>query len=327
MKFPFVRRKKHEASLLHEKTRRVKAKESGKRAKKSADRAKKKVKQLEGRITELLGILEIMQGQLAGAGAAAAVAAGAVKPEPVPLPLLTGDLRALFALKLKGEGIEIGALHYPLRVPPGVKVRYVDKRTKKENEDNFPELASRNIVETDWVGDGQWLEGMADASQDFVIANHMLEHCVNPLKTLEHFLRVLRPEGRLFIALPDKRFTFDVERPLTPFDHVLQDYHSNRKVEDREMYEEYRDFVDASFNVDKALQTRADIHHHVWTQAEVLEFFIEAKRRLGWPLEIELFGSQGIEVVLVIQKIEPILGDHAKRFAPAANGAVPVEAK
>ncbi|QIF04465.1 methyltransferase domain-containing protein [Roseimicrobium sp. ORNL1] len=322
MKLPFVRRKKHEASLLHEKTRRVKAKESGKRAKKSADRAKKKVKQLEGRITELLGILEIMQGQLAGTGAGA----GAVNPAPVSL--VNGDLRALFALKLKGEGIEIGALHYPLRVPPGVKVRYVDKRTKKENEDTFPELASKNIVETHWIGDGQWLEGMADESQDFVIANHMLEHCVNPLKTLEHFLRVLRPEGRLFIALPDKRFTFDVERPLTPFEHVLQDYRSNRQVEDREMYEEYRDFVDASFDVDKALQTKADIHHHVWTQAEVLEFFTEAKRKLGWPLEIELFGSQGIEVVLVMQKIEPILGDHAKRFAPAAaNGGTAAQAK
>jgi predicted SAM-dependent methyltransferase len=309
MKFPFVRRTKHEAALRSEKARRVKAKESGKRARKSADRAKQKIKQLEGRISELLGIHDTLCSQLQ--------TAGGTRVEQHAL--VNGDLRSLFAFKLSGEGIEIGALHFPLRVPPGVKVRYVDKRTKKENEEAFPELAGKEIVETDWIGDGQWLEGMADESQDFVIANHMLEHCVNPLKTLEHFLRVLRTGGRLFIALPDKRFTFDVKRPITPFDHVLRDYHINREVEDREMYEEYRDFVDGSFNVDAALRTRADIHHHVWTQAEILEFFIEARRKLGWPLEIELFGKQGIEVVLVLQKIDPVHEDHARRHASAAK--------
>lgn len=309
MKFPFVRRKKHDAALRHEKALRQKAKESGKRAKKSAERAKKKIKHLEGRISELLGIHGILSSQ--------SQAGDATKNEQVAL--VNGDLRSLFACKLSGEGIEIGALHFPLRVPPGVKVRYVDKRTKKENEDAFPELAGKAIVETDWIGDGQWLEGMADESQDFVIANHMLEHCVNPLKTLEHFLRVLKPGGRLFIALPDKRFTFDLHRPVTPFDHVLHDYHIHREVEDREVYEEYRDLVDPSLDVEKALRTNADIHHHVWTQAEILEFFIEAKRKLGWPLEIELFGKQGIEVVLVMQKIEPVHEDHAKRHAPAAG--------
>jgi predicted SAM-dependent methyltransferase len=318
MKFPFVRRKKHEAALRSEKARRVKAKESGKRARTSADRAKKKIKQLEGRVSELLGIHDILSCQLQTVSRQLQTADAIINER---LELVNGDLRSLFAFKLSGEGIEIGALHFPLRLPPGVKVRYVDKRTKKENEDTFPELAGKNIVETDWIGDGQWLEGMADESQDFVIANHMLEHCVNPLKTLEHFLRVLRTGGRLFIALPDKRFTFDVKRPITPFDHVLRDYRINREVEDREMYEEYRNFVDVAFNVDAALQTGADIHHHVWTQAEVLEFFIEARRRLGWPLEIELFGKQGIEVVLVLQKIEPVHEDHAKRYAPAAKTA------
>ncbi|RBP45300.1 methyltransferase family protein [Roseimicrobium gellanilyticum] len=324
MKFPFVRRKKHEAALLHEKARRVKAREAGEHSKKVAERAKRmagdakaaaelaraQVPPLEQRISDLLAEQQFLKERLQAAERARSEIVAQVQGHV--------DLRSLLALKLSGEGIEIGALHFPLQVPPGVKVRYVDKRTKAENEATFPELAAKGIVETDWVGDGQWLEGMADESQDFVIANHMLEHCVNPLKTLEHFLRVLRTGGRLFIALPDKRFTFDVKRPITPFEHVLRDYRINREVEEREMYEEYRDFVDASFDVDKALRTRADIHHHVWTQAEVLEFFTEARRRLGWPLEIEFFGKQGIEVVLVLQKIDPVHEDHAKRYAPAA---------
>lgn len=223
------------------------------------------------------------------------------------------DLRSLFAMKLTGAGIEIGALHHPLPVPPDVVVRYVDLRTREENIARYPEVPAGDIVETDFVCDGETLSAVADESQDFVIANHMLEHCVNPLMALENFLRVLKPEGRLFLSLPDKRFTFDFRRAVTPWEHVLHDYQIKRRVEDRSVYEQYRQDVDPSLDPDEAVATCYEIHHHAWTQGEILELFIMARRTFGWPLEIEFFAKQGCEVVLVVQKADPPREDHAWR--------------
>lgn len=222
------------------------------------------------------------------------------------------NFRPLFAQRLSGQGIEIGALHNPLPLPPGVVVRYVDQHTKSENIAFFKDLNADAIVETDYVCDGQTLHAVPDESQDFVIANHMLEHCVNPLLALENFLRVLKPQGRLFISLPDKRFIFDFKRPATPWEHILQDYRMQRAVEELSVYEEYRDCVDPTLDVEAALKSRHEIHHHTWTQGEILELFIQARRVLGWPIEIELFGKQGAEVVLVMQKADPPHQDHGK---------------
>ncbi len=51
------------------------------------------------------------------------------------------DRARIAAMYLQGEGIEIGGLHNPLDVPPGVRVRYVDRlpveRLRQEYPDSF----------------------------------------------------------------------------------------------------------------------------------------------------------------------------------------------
>ena len=61
-------------------------------------------------------------------------------------------------------------------------------------------------------------------SQDFIIANHFLEHTENPIGTIETHLGKLKPGGVLFYAVPDKRYTFDFRRPVTPIEHMVADY-------------------------------------------------------------------------------------------------------
>jgi len=47
-----------------------------------------------------------------------------------PVPPLYADARSVFASSyLQGEGLEIGALHWPLAAPSEAKVRYVDRKT------------------------------------------------------------------------------------------------------------------------------------------------------------------------------------------------------
>jgi hypothetical protein len=118
---------------------------------------------------------------------------------------------------LHGQGIEIGALHNPLRLPPAAKVQYVDRMSVAQLRQHYPELAALELVEADILDDGERLGCVPDMSQDFVIANHFLEHCENPLLALHNLLRVLKVEGVLYLTVPDKRYTFDSSRPVTPW--------------------------------------------------------------------------------------------------------------
>jgi SAM-dependent methyltransferase len=63
-----------------------------------------------------------------------------------------------------------------------------------------------------------------DASYDFLLSSHMLEHSANPLRTLYEWQRVLKPDGTLLLVLPHKEGTFDHRRPVTPLAHLIQDF-------------------------------------------------------------------------------------------------------
>lgn len=141
----------------------------------------------------------------------------------------------LAARYLRGVGLEIGALHLPLKVPPGVTVKYVDLSSREQNIKKFPELIAKKIVETDYVENGFELFSIPDKSQNFVIANHVLEHASNPLQVLLNWGRTLTDNGKLFITIPLADKSFDKGRPLTSPAHLINDY--KLCLEDR--YEEF----------------------------------------------------------------------------------------
>jgi SAM-dependent methyltransferase len=104
---------------------------------------------------------------------------------------------------LKGQGMEIGALDKPMPLPKGVAVKYVDRMSTADLLVEYPELKGRKLVNVDIVDDGQVLGKVPPGSADFVIANHFLEHCADPLRSLKNMFRVLRPSGVLFLTIPD----------------------------------------------------------------------------------------------------------------------------
>ena len=61
-----------------------------------------------------------------------------------------------------------------------------------------------------FITEGSTLEGIGDATYDFVLSSHNLEHIANPLKALQNWKRVLKPRGFLLLVLPDKHRTFDI---------------------------------------------------------------------------------------------------------------------
>jgi SAM-dependent methyltransferase len=140
------------------------------------------------------------------------------------------------ARHLRGAGIEIGAMHFPLPVPRGVNVRYVDRLSKQEAIRRYPELDPSRMVEPDIVEDGFTLASVPERSQNFVIANHVLEHSPNPLRALENWTRVVRPGGVLYVTVPVAEMCFDRGRPETTIEHMIDDYKLCRDS----LYEEFR---------------------------------------------------------------------------------------
>jgi SAM-dependent methyltransferase len=134
-------------------------------------------------------------------------------------------LRRKYAYRyLSGDGLEIGAMHLPLSLPPGAHVRYVDRCSREVAARTFPELDPSRIVDPDIIDDGFTLDSIDADSQQFVIGNHVLEHAPNPLRVLERWWQVLRPGGILFVAVPLHDRSFDRGRRLTPVGHMVEDY-------------------------------------------------------------------------------------------------------
>jgi SAM-dependent methyltransferase len=210
---------------------------------------------------------------------------------------------------LQGSGIEIGALHNPLRVPRSVDVRYVDRMTVSELRRHYPELERERLVEVDVIDDGERLDSIADGSQDFVVANHFLEHSQDPVGALANMFRVLREGGILYLAVPDKRFTFDSKRPPTPLEHVLADHRDGPEGSRREHFEEWARLVDdvpeneVQAHVESLLDRDYSIHFHVWTQADALELLVALRRELGIAFDLEVAVRNGKENVFVLRKL------------------------
>jgi SAM-dependent methyltransferase len=83
-----------------------------------------------------------------------------------------------------------------------------------------------------YICDAVDLSIIPDASYDFILSSHCLEHIANPLKAMGEWLRILKHGAYLLIIVPDKRYTFDHLRPITSFNHLLGDYEQNMGEDD-----------------------------------------------------------------------------------------------
>jgi SAM-dependent methyltransferase len=211
---------------------------------------------------------------------------------------------------LCGSGLEIGALQDPLRVPRGVRVRYVDIAETAELRRLYRDKGARHLVEVDIVDDGERLQTVADGSQDFVIANHFLEHCEDPIGALRNLLRVVRPGGVVYLSVPDKRFTFDQPRQPTSLQHLLRDHEHGPEGSRDQHYDEVVRLTMGLPSETAVLQQvqqlqaqRFRIHFHCWTQLEFMELLLALQRRAGYPgFTVEHFARNEKELVVVLRR-------------------------
>jgi SAM-dependent methyltransferase len=220
--------------------------------------------------------------------------------------------RRLAERHLGGSGLEIGALHMPLPLPEGASARYVDHKTLPELRRDFPELDGVEIVSPDIVDDGASLRSVADESVDFVIANHFVEHCEDPIGALEQHCRVLRPGGILYVALPDRRRQeLDRGRDPVPISHHVRDHLEGPGWSRERHYEEWVRAADiplglvAPGDVDSAvtehLRRHTAIHFHAWSRDEFLAL-IEYCRGTWLPLAVREAIPNVSEFIVILEK-------------------------
>ena len=215
-------------------------------------------------------------------------------------------LNMLAAKYLSGRGIEIGPLVRPTKVPPRTTVFYVDRLSEEQLRRHYPELTEQQLTPIDIIDNGEKLASFADVSLDFIIASHFLEHCEDVLSTVENFCRVLTSGGYILMAIPDKRFTFDKERPITPLSHLVEEKRDGPEKSRLAHFEEWSRYVggksgeELTADMNHCLSLDYSIHFHVWTEKELRELVEHVTSYL--PLRKVLFQSLGEEVLILLQK-------------------------
>jgi GT2 family glycosyltransferase/SAM-dependent methyltransferase len=217
--------------------------------------------------------------------------------------------RQAFSRKyLAGDGIEIGALHQPLWTPPAAHVRYVDRFNVAGLREHYPELKDFKLVDVDVLDDGEKLGTFTAESLDFIISNHMLEHCENPIGTIRNHLCKVRSGGILYYAVPDKRKTFDIERELTSFDHLVEDDRLGPQRSRRKHFLEWSQWVNhqngthIEDEADRLMRQNYSIHYHVWDDDAFRHFVESARKYLDDPFVIEELVENEFETIAILRK-------------------------
>jgi len=144
----------------------------------------------------------------------------------------------------------------------------------------------RDKLGTQFIAEATKLKDIPNECYDFLLSCHSLEHVANPIKALLEWKRVIKKGAFLILVLPDKRYTFDVNRPYTSLDHLIQDYKSETDEHDTTHLEEILEYHDIQKDagVDTVLQLKEKLkdnysnrtaHHHVFSQdvvKKILEY-------------------------------------------------------
>lgn len=131
------------------------------------------------------------------------------------------------------------------------------------------------------------LAQIRSSTYDFLLSSNCLEHIANPLKAIEEWKRVVKNDGFMLLVLPNKESNFDHNRPVTSFEHLLDDYRNEITEHDLTHLDEILALHDLSMdppagNLEKFrlrslnnFENRT-LHHHVFdipVITRMLEFF------------------------------------------------------
>ena len=161
-----------------------------------------------------------------------------------------------------------------------------------------------------YIDEAASLKKIANQTYDLVLSCHSLEHTANPILAIKNMRDKLVNGGALCLIVPNKEYCFDINRPDTSFEHLLQDYTQNMGEEDNTHFEEFYSKFDFDMavnpsiapeelkrKVDDNFNTRV-VHHHVFS----LSLIKEMLEYCGFEIEVQKT-IHGLNLFTVANKI------------------------
>lgn len=139
--------------------------------------------------------------------------------------------KILHPVNLAGSGLELGPLCWPLLKKDEADVYYADHvdrdgllKIYKDDAGVLPEL----IPDVDYPLNGRSLaKAIPKKKFDYLIASHVIEHVPDMVRWFQDISAILKPGGVATLAVPDKRFTFDIDRQTSELSDVMGSYVDN----------------------------------------------------------------------------------------------------
>lgn len=259
--------------------------------------------------------------------------------------------RMLSQISKEQFGLEIGPSLRPCAPKSeGYHVEIVDWVGRQELVERYSAMGldTSRIEEVDYIWDGRSYSEVTGKtnSYDYIIASHVIEHVPDFIGFLRDCSKMLKMDGILSLAVPDKRFTLDHFRMVTTTGKVINDFLQGEKygsvgaltdywnhvvrrngltswsrTRDRILKKEYEFVHDAEFNR-KAFEDCAgkvqgahDFHQNVFTPAS-FELMIHELWEYGLiDLKIStLYDTTAEEFIVQMRKAEdcPVLSDRER---------------
>jgi hypothetical protein len=246
----------------------------------------------------------------------------------------------------KCVGLEIGPLTQPVVTKEDGEIYYLDHLSTEDLRRKYadhPTVDKSKIVEVSFVApDGDLIRACGERRFDYVIASHVIEHIPNTIGWLHQVASLLHTGGKLALAIPDKRYTFDQFRLLTPLGDIIQCWLENRRnpsakhvfdycanvalADARRIWEgagpQTADEAPHYYTLEQALQLAQhqfatdeyfDAHCHVFTPASFLDILADLTR-LGLLdficIDFQTTARYEIEFYVTLEKVYPGFDRH-----------------
>jgi SAM-dependent methyltransferase len=232
-----------------------------------------------------------------------------------------------------GLGIEIGPSHNPVAPKrEGFRVHIIDHLTRDGLIRKYTKhgVSLDRIEEVDFVWRGEPYAALTQRPKqyDWVIASHVIEHTPDLVAFLNSCDGVLKDDGVLSLAVPDKRYCFDRFRPVSGLAGVIDRHIAGTTSPTAGACAEYYLYVTrnaeriawdpASETADFGLVhttedavaalrappeqlARRDIHHWVFTPSS-FRLLVQDLHTLGLSpfLEVDFAGTDGYEFFVTL---------------------------
>jgi SAM-dependent methyltransferase len=154
------------------------------------------------------------------------------------------------------------------------------------------------------------LNDFNDNTFGWVAFRDVLEHVPDPILGLLECKRVLKDGGTLFALIPDKRYTYDVDRPITSLQHLIADFMTGVDTSEDEHWEEWCKLVLSKQEGEEHRAREKDkerqlangwLHRHVWDASAMYDLFLYVfpdDEIVRWS---DGFGCDGHEVLIVVE--------------------------